>query len=454
MNLDQFIQAVLDEAQKEGILAAEIYVSSRDSFRAMCVQGQIANYTVNDTRGLSLRGLYQGKIGYAATEAIDEEAVGQLVRAVKESAALTEDDDVQEIYRGDEAYPEIDNYQPALDQVEEKKKLLLIQEIEKNALAMDERITALNYNMISTSSGETRLVNRVVADGKTSGLDLRFQDNMAICVVGATAKDGDKVSTGYGLKVTRDFEEFDAEAIAKDAVEEALFMLRAAPVPSGTYRAIIDAKCMPDLLGVFADVFSAENAQKGMSLLAGKEGQVIASDVVTLMDDPLLPGGLASRPFDDEGVATRTKAVIEKGKLTTLLHNLKTARKAGVKSTGNAAKPGYAGAVDISPSNFYLAPGEKNQAELLSDLGDGIVITEVSGLHAGANAISGDFSLIAQGYTVKNGKKDQPVEQITVAGNFYQLLKNIRAVGSDLCFPGSSVGSPSVDVGEISVAGK
>jgi len=237
-------------------------------------------------------------------------------------------------------------------------------------------------------------------------------------------------------------------------VEEALFMLTAAPVPSGNYRAIIHAKCMPDLLGVFSGVFSAEAAQKGMSLLMGKEGEMIASEVVTLMDDPLLPGGLESAPFDAEGVATRTKAVIENGKLTTLLHNLKTAKKAGVKTTGNAAKAGYAGAVNVSPSNFYIKPGEKTLEEMMQDMGDGLVITEVSGLHSGANPISGDFSLIAQGYTVKDGKKDAAVEQITVAGNFYQLLKNIRVVGNDLCFPGSAVGSPSVDVGEIAVAGK
>ncbi|MBQ6961100.1 MAG: TldD/PmbA family protein [Clostridia bacterium] len=447
MTIDQFIQALLDEALKAGIEAAEIYLSSGDRFRAMCVKGEITNYTVNATRGLSLRGLYQGKMGYAATEAFDEAAVSQLVEAVKESASLTEDEDVQEIYRGDREYPKADNYNPALDQVDEARKLALIQDIEKKALALDDRIAALNYNMISTSSGETRIVN-------SYGLNLKHRDNMAVCYVSATAKESGRVSTGSGFKVTRNFDELDADAIAREAVEEALFMLKAAPVPSGTYRAIIDAKCMPDMLGAFDGVFSAESAQKGLSLLAGKEGEMIASEAVTLMDDPLLPGGLGSQPFDAEGVATRTKAVIEKGKLTTLLHNLKTARKAGVKTTGNAAKSGYAGAVNVSPSNFFLAPGKKTLAELMQDMGDGLVITEVSGLHAGANAISGDFSLIAQGYTVKNGKKDQPVEQITVAGNFYQLLKNIRAVGSDLTFPGSAIGSPSVDVGEISVAGK
>ena len=447
MTIDQFIQALLDEAKKAGIEAAEIYLSSGDSFRAMCVEGQISNYTVNSTRGLSLRGLYQGKMGYAATEALDEEAVGQLVQAVKESAELTEDEDVQEIYKGDASYPQVDVYQPALDRVPEADKLQMVLDLEKEAKAMDDRITGLAYNMISTSSHETRIVN-------SYGLDLSHRDNISYAMAQAIAKEGERVVTGTGFKVTRNFDELCAKAIAKEAVEEALFMLKAAPVPSGTYRAIIDRKCMPDLLGVFADVFSAESTQKGLSLLAGKEGEIIASDVVTVMDDPLLPDGLNSYPFDAEGVAARPKAVIEKGKLNTLLHNLKTARKAGVQTTGNASKAGYAGAVNVSPSNFFIVPGEKSLEELMADMGDGLVITEVSGLHAGANAISGDFSLIAQGYTVKNGKKDAPVEQITVAGNFYQMLKNIRAVGNDLCFPGSPVGSPSVDVGEIAVAGK
>ncbi|MBQ6804304.1 MAG: TldD/PmbA family protein, partial [Clostridia bacterium] len=119
MTIDQFIQALLEEAKKAGIEAAEIYLASSDSFRAMCQQGEINNYTVNTTAGLSLRGLYQGKMGYAATEAFDESAISQLVDAVKESAELTEDDDVQEIYKGDAEYPVVDNYQPALDQVDE-----------------------------------------------------------------------------------------------------------------------------------------------------------------------------------------------------------------------------------------------------------------------------------------------------------------------------------------------
>ncbi len=447
MDYSKFIDSLLAAAKDAGIEAAEVYFASGDSFRAMTAKGEITNYTVNATCGLSLRGLVGGKMGYAATEAFDENAIAQLVRGVRESAALIEDDAVQEIYPGDKEYAHVDNYFPGMEKVSEQEKFDFLLAVEKGALAADPRIASVSYNMLETESAESRIRN-------TYGLDLAHRDNMAVAFLSVVAKDGDKVSTGTGFALDRDFGKLDAQKIIKDATDEALFMLKAEPVASGAYRAIIKNIAMPDLLQVFGGVFSADNAQQGMSLLAGREGERIAADIVTLMDDPLLPGGLSSRAFDAEGVATRTKPVIENGVLKTLLHNLKTARKAGVKTTGNASKRGYAGAIQVAPSNFFFQPGEKTLEELQRDMGDGIVITDLSGLHAGANAVSGDFSLLAKGYTVKDGKKDKPVEQITVAGNFYKLLESIRAVGSDLLFPGSGYGSPSIDAGEISVAGK
>lgn len=448
MEKNLFIKSLLQKALDEGIEAAEVYTASNDTFRAMSNNGEVDNYSVATRGGLSLRGLYKGKMGYAATEADDEKAISQLVTGVIESAELVEDDAVQEIYKGDEKYPEIDNYAPALDAVSEDEKLRLLLEMEDKALRCgDERIKQVNYNLITTVSASARIVN-------TYGLDLSRRDNQIVAYLSVVAKEGDRVATGTGFACGRDFKAIDADKIAKEAVEEALFYLNAAPVASGSYRVIIDRRCMPDLLGTFSSVFSADQAQRGMSLLAGREGEMIASPCVTLMDDPHMPGGLVSSAFDAEGVATKVKPVIENGKLTTLLHNLKTARKAGVKSTGNASKRGYASAIGVEPSNFYFKPGEKTLAELMRDMGNGLVITEVSGLHAGANPVSGDFSLLAKGYTVENGEKARAVEQITVAGNFYAMLKNIRALGSDLEFVGSPVGSPSVDVGEMNIAGK
>ena len=277
---------------------------------------------------------------------------------------------------------------------------------------------------------------------------------MAVAYISVIARDGERVSTGMGLACDRDFSKISPKKMADEAVEEALFNLNAAPVPSGTYRLIIDKHCMPDLLATFSDIFSADQEQQGMSLLAGREGETIAAECVTLMDDPHLKGGEASSPFDAEGVATQVKAVIENGRLTTLLHNLKTARKAGVRSTGNASKYGYASPITVEPSNFYFKPGKRTLEEMMASIGEGLVITEMSGMHAGANPVSGDFSLLSKGYTIENGRKGRAVEQITVAGNFYTMLKSIREVGNDLEFFGSSYGSPSVDVGEMTVAGK
>ncbi len=447
MNMDQYIDQLLKKALESGIEAAEVYLVSRDSFRAMSQKGEVSDYTVNTTGGLSLRGLYHGKMGYAATEALDESSIAQLVEAVIDSASLVEDDDVQEIYKGDASYPEIHQYNPELDKVSEKKKIDFLLEMEKKAMAVDERIVQVVQNAFSTSSAERRIVN-------TYGLNLRYRDNNAFAYTYVAAKENDRVATGMGFDISRDFDKLDMGKIVGDATRDALFMLTAKPVTSGKYRVIIENIAMPDLLACFSSVFSAEEAQRGMSLLAGKEGTIIASENVTLMDDPLLKGGLATCPFDDEGVSAKTKAVIENGKLTTLLHNLKTARKAGVQSTGNASKAGYTAPIEVSPSNFFFKPGEKTLAQLMEDVGEGLVITEVSGLHAGANVVSGDFSLLAQGYTIENGKKGRPVERVTVAGNFFEMLKNIRAVGNDLIFPGSSFGSPSVDIGEIAVAGE
>jgi len=182
----------------------------------------------------------------------------------------------------------------------------------------------------------------------------------------------------------------------------------------------------------------------------------VAAACVTILDDPHRPGSSASTPFDGEGVATRKKAVIENGRLNTLLHNLKTAHKQGVQTTANGSRSSYAAGVGVAPTNFHFAPSEDDFEAMLQKTGDGLYITDLQGMHAGANAITGDFSLAAKGFVVKDGRIDAPVSQITVAGNFYRLLQGIQAVGSDLEFrsPGvSCFGSPCVLVGELSVAG-
>lgn len=228
-------------------------------------------------------------------------------------------------------------------------------------------------------------------------------------------------------------------------------------MPSGAWPVVFRRDAVRSLLSTFCGVFSADNAQKDLSLLKGREGEKIAAECVTLVDDPHMAGSVSSTPFDGEGVPTRRKELISEGVLTTLMHNLKTAKKQGVSSTGNAARASYASAVGIAPTNFYIAPGSASFEEVLAQAGEGVVVTQLQGLHAGANAISGDFSLGAKGYRIRGGKLDRAVKQFTVAGNFYQLLKDVETVGADLEFgmPGAArIGAPSLLVKGLTIAGE
>ena len=173
-------------------------------------------------------------------------------------------------------------------------------------------------------------------------------------------------------------------------------------------------------------------------------GEKIACEKFTLIDDPHLENGEGSCSFDSEGVPTKYKELISKGILKTYLYNLKTAKKDGVQSTGNAAKGGYKGTIGISPFNLYVKKGEVSFDELLKKMDRGVIITDFAGLHSGLNSVSGDFSLAAEGFIVENGKKGKAFNQITVAGNFFELLLNIEEIGEDMKFSLSGTGSPSV----------
>lgn len=171
---------------------------------------------------------------------------------------------------------------------------------------------------------------------------------------------------------------------------------------------------------------------------------------------------MIKRTFDGEGVAAYAKNVVENGVLTTMLHNLKTAAKAGVKSTGNAGRPSYASVIGVSPFTFYIRPEngaqektkEKVPKGLLQKAESGIYVTEVTGLHAGANAVTGDFSLSAKGFMITEGEKGAPVKNFTVSGNFFDLLKNVETLGDDLDFVQGKFGSPSVLIRNLAIAGE
>ena len=445
--MKEFMDKLFSAAKEAGFTAAEAYVLEDESFKAVSTHQEINQYSSSKTRGLGFRAMLNGRMGYAATEAFDDAAIEQLVRGAKDSALLCEDPSEQFLYDGTQAAPALNLYNPALEQVPVQAKLDFALEMERTAQDADARIEQVGYNTVLSGCQTVRILN-------TYGLDRSFTENYFGAFLQPVAHDNDSTVTGADMRMERDFTALNPKTLADTAVRQALDSLHAVPVPSGKYRVLFDRLAMKDLFSTFSGVFSAEVAQKDLSLLKGKIGKQIAADCVTIVDDPLRPDGFASRPFDAEGVPSAAHTVVERGVFKTFLHNLKTAHKDGVESTGNASKGGYAASVRVSPTNFFIQPGTTSPEEAMREIGDGLMIFEVMGLHAGANAVSGDFSLMARGFRITDGKRGEAVEQITVAGNFFELLKGVRTVCSDLVFETGGVECPSVYVGELSVAGK
>lgn len=447
MELNIFINKLFQEAKNNGFNEYEVYYVDRESLSINAYNEEVEKYNLTTSYGLSFRGKINDKIGYSYTEILDDDAINMLVKNAKESALVIENEDIQFIYEGDKEYAEVNTYYKALENLPADKLIDLALSMEKEAKTLDNRVTSFGGCGIGYSKARYGIIN-------SKGLNLENKSNLLSAYVVPIIKNGEDMHDGMGYVTANSIEDVDPRKLAQDGINEAISRIGGKSVSSGKYKAVINNEAMVSILSTFAGVFSGDAVQKGLSLLKGKEGEIIASKQVTLLDDPHLENGLASVPFDDEGVATKKKDIIHEGKLMTLLHNLKTANKGNTKSTGNGFKNSYASPVGVSPTNLYIQKGEKSFEELLKDVGEGLLITEFAGLHSGANSITGDFSLAAKGFYIKDGKKDYPVEQITVAGNFFDLLKNIDVVGSDLKFPMSSIGSPSVKITELSIAGK
>ena len=447
MELNLFVKELFSKAQEEGFSEYEVYYVDRESLSISVYKEEVEKYNLNNSAGLSFRGKFGDRIGYSYTEILDEDAIEMLVKKAKENVLAIENNDIQFIYEGDKEYKEISTYHEELEDIPADKLINIAISMEKEAKKYCNKVESFSGCSVSYSSGKYGIIN-------SKGLNLSNKSNLLTAYVVPIVKDLDKMYDGCGYVVAKSLNDVKPDKIAKMGVDEALSKIGGTSIASGNYKVIINNEALVSLLSTFAGIFSGDAVQKGLSLLKDKEGEIIAADIVNLVDDPHLEDGLASVSFDDEGVATLKTYLIKNGKLNSLLHNLKTANKAGVKSTGNGFKSSYASPISVSPTNFYIEPGINSLEEMTKKINKGLIITDFAGLHSGANSITGDFSLAAKGFYIEDGIKTHPVEQITVAGNFFTLLNNIEEIGSDLKFPMSSVGSPSIVIKELSIAGE
>lgn len=450
MNFDM-LKTSLEAALKEaGVIEYEIYYMSNDSTSVSTLNKEVNSFSSSNTGGLCLRVLVDGRMGYASTELMTEAEMATLPERAKSNALATEKEDTVGIFAGSESYEELRIESVPLLSAATLKDLAV--KTGDALFAKDERVKEGSSSQAISDATTVKLVN-------SHGLDLSLTCGVNALIAEAVVQADGENQADYSLKnIVCGKEDETIGEMVDEAVGEALSKIGADLVPSGKYNVVINGNQMRSLLSVFSSAFSAKAALDGMSQLKGKEGEIIAAPIVTITDDPQREGSTVGTFFDAEGVATHRKAVVEAGVLTTLLHNRETALAMGKETTANASKAGYSSPIGVRPYSFAIEAGDKSREELFMLAGDGIFITEVKGLHAGANPVSGDFSLESAGFMIRGGKKCEAVKSFTVAGNFFELLKSIEALGSKIEFGVSTgltgFGSPDVFVPGMSIAGK
>ena len=448
MNFNEFKELVIAECKALGIAEYELYYQAGSSTSVDTFQHSINEFTSSYSGGLCFRCIVNGKMGYASTENLSASQAKAVVAKAVDNAVNLEAEEAVFLGEGGQEYEPLEDKSYALPTTEE-----LIAKV----LETTEKLYAADPMAVDGCQTQGIIETSEVAIYNSKGLDLHRTSNASGLVAVGVVSNGKEMSNDYQIKLGK-LDEIDVDALVKKAVDGAKEKLGGEVAPTGQYPVIFSTEAMCSLLGVYSSIFNSEAAQKGLSKLAGKEGEVIAAPCVTLVDDPFHCDNPEPMNFDAEGSPTHKKAVIENGVLNTLLYNLKTAAVAGKKTTGNASKAGYDAAVGIRPFTMYLQGGDMTEEELLQKAGNGVYITSLGGLHAGADAISGDFSLQSSGYMIENGVKTRYVKSFTVAGNFYELLKNIAALANNCRLPramgSTTFGAPSVLVEGLSVAGK
>ncbi len=445
--MQEHMRAALDYAKKRGATSAECHATQGNSQSVRVRNGEIENIDSNYTSYLSIHVIKGDREGYSYTQ--DFGRVEEMVDMALAHADITQPDDVPpEIYAGPADYVSLNTYNPALESVHQADYNRLALDLEKIATQMDDRVDGVEYCSASGGAGHNFFLN-------SAGIWAESKRNSIAAYISPIMRAETDAQSGFGFMMGRSLADIDLNAIARKSIDEAAALLGSTSMTTGRYTTLFRADAASELISAFLSIYSAEEAQKGRSLLAGKEGESIAAPGFTLIDDAHNDRIFSCAAFDAQGLPTRRVSLVENGVLQTLMYNLVTAKKAGKTSTAHASG-GMGAPVGVSPHALILAAGEKSEAQMLKDMRNGAYITKISGLHAGLNPVSGDFSLLAGGFLVENGEKTRPVNQLTVAGNIFSIMKNIVAFGNETLYNhyAGALATPALLVEGISIAGK
>lgn len=440
------IEFLFSAAKAKGARAYDVVAGESESMGLELFEGKVKSTEISSSRGIGIRLFRDGRPGFAFTERFTPEALSRTVDDAWSHAALTDPVDLDLPHPQPLADIDLKTYNPALESLSLETLKEFGLRLEALARDGDPRIDGVPYLGASRGGGFSLIAN-------SNGVLYESRSNSVSAWVGAVAKQGEVRKMGVFSRAGRAFDpaRFDAEHMARMAVERATELLDAAPLPTGSYPVLLSHRASGQLFGMFGSPFFAEAVQKGQSRLKDRIGEAIASPLFSLVSDPFDPALPGSHLFDGEGVPAQRLDVVKDGVLNTYLYNLETAKKAGVPPTGTGSR-GYSGKAGTGFANYIVPKGTESKAALLARHPKVFEVVKLEG-GSGCSAISGEISIGAQGFLWENGVRTRAVDRVTLSTNFFDLLAGIEGLSDEYSDAWSSVRVPDVLVKEIRVAG-
>jgi PmbA protein len=447
VSLDAVARKAVEAATAAGATDADAWAEEATSRRIRVYEGEVESLSDAGGRGVGVRAFVDGRSGYAYGTDLSDAGIVQVGQAARAAADAADPDDHGGLPEEFGSTPVDGLASPGLREWSTERKVELALEVERAARARP-GVTQVENAVYSDADGSVALAN-------SRGFEGGYDATQAWAYASAFAGAGADLMTGMGVELGRDPAALDPERIGGEAAERALALVGARQPESRRCPVVLDAFVAASFIGFIGSMLSADAVQRGRSLFADREGHEIAGPALALADDGTDPGGPSSAPFDGEGSPTRRTPLIGDGRLQTFLFDVRTARKAGRTTTGNAGRGSYRSAPSVGTTNLVVEPGTLNLEQLFREAGEGLFVTDVAGLHSGVNPVSGTFSVGASGRLIEGGEAGAPVRELTIASDLVSMLQAVRQVGAQARWVpfGGSVKAPPILVAEMAVSG-
>jgi PmbA protein len=436
-------------AIRSGATDAEVLGITNSEFSVEVRLGQVEKVHEANSLGIGIRVLKDGRQASCSTSSTSLTAIEELVATAVGMAGLTSIDEAAQLpvsstFADQQAKSRLlELNDPQIIALSTPRKIEMARLTEESARSADPRITNSEGAACSTTISRSLLVN-------TAGFSGEYAGTTCSLMTAPIAGDGTQMQVGYRGDRQRHLRSLESpEEIGREAARRALRKLGARKIETQSAPVVFEAGAAEELLGSLFEAVNGSAIFRRASFLVGRLGEEIAVPALTVIDDGTMPGGLGSRPFDAEGVATRRTTVIDQGRLASYLLNTYTGRKLNLPSTGNAVR-GLTGAPGVGPGNLYVVPGPHPPAEIIRSVRNGFYVTEMIGF--GFNPVTGDYSRGAAGWWISEGELAFPVEEVTIAGNLRDMLRGIELVGNDLRFRGR-IAAPTIRIDRMMISG-